>query len=114
VRIGRILGPDRMRELMLTGRRLDAQEGQRLGLSHELTETGKSEERARELAERIAANAPLTNQLILTALPRIGDMSRADGLWVEAMTTALTQATDDAQEGLAAFLAKRPPEFRGR
>lgn len=113
VRIGRILGPDRMREMMLTGRRLSAQDGQQLGLSHELTTAHGALERAQELAHQIAGNAPLTNQLILTALPRIGDMSRSDGLWAEALGTALSQSTDDAQEGLNAFLHKRPPEFRG-
>jgi len=65
------------------------------------------------MARRIAANAPLTNQLILAALPRVSDMSRGDGLWAEALTTALTQSTADAQEGLQAFLKKRPPVFRG-
>lgn len=113
VRIGRILGADRMREMMLTGRRLDAQDGQRLGLSHEVTAANGAVDRALELAHQIAGNAPLTNQLILTALPRIADMSRSDGLWAEALSTALTQSTDDAQEGLNAFLQKRPPEFGG-
>jgi 1,4-dihydroxy-2-naphthoyl-CoA synthase len=55
----------------------------------------------------------LTNQLILTALPRIGDMSRNDGFWAEALTTAVSQSTADADEGLRAFLEKRPPDFRG-
>jgi len=114
VRIGRILGPDRMRELMLTGRRLSALDGHRFGLSHELTEAGGAVDRAQELALQIAGNAPLTNQLILSALPRINDMSRSDGLWAEALTTALTSATADAQEGLQAFIDKRPPEFEGR
>ena len=110
---GRVLGPDRTREMMLTGRRITAGEGQRLGLSHELVETGAAEARARALAVQIAGNAPLTNQLILTALPRIGDMSRNDGFWVEALTTAVSQSTADADEGLRAFLEKRPPDFRG-
>ena len=113
VRIGRILGPDRMREMMLTGRRLTAEDGQRLGISHELTANGDATGRAHELAVQITGNAPLTNQLILTALPRIGDMSRSDGLWAEALATALTQSTEDAAEGMRAFLEKRPPKFRG-
>jgi enoyl-CoA hydratase/carnithine racemase len=62
---------------------------------------------------REVGNAPLTNQLILTALPRIGDMSRNDGFWAEALTTAVSQSTADADEGLRAFLEKRPPDFRG-
>ena len=69
--------------------------------------------RARDLAVQIAGNAPLTNQLILTALARIGDMARSDGFWAEALVTAVSQSTADAEEGLRAFLAKRPPEFRG-
>jgi enoyl-CoA hydratase/carnithine racemase len=76
VRIGRLLGADRMREMMLAGRRLTAQDGQRLGISHEMAAAGEAEARARDLAQRIAANAPLTNQLILAALPRVSDMSR--------------------------------------
>ena len=114
VRIARILGADRMREMMLTGRQLDCAEGQRLGLSHEVSSADTARDRASELARRMAANAPLTNRLMLTALPRINDMSRGDGLWAEALTAALTAATDDAHEGLRAFLDKRPPEFDGR
>jgi (methylthio)acryloyl-CoA hydratase len=113
VRIGRVLGSDRMREMMLTGRRLAAEDGQRLGISHELSADGDVARRAHEIAVQITGNAPLTNQLILTALPRIGDMSRSDGLWAEALATALTQSTEDAAEGMRAFLEKRPPDFRG-
>ena len=43
----------------------------------------------------------------------MSDMSRGDGLWAEALTTALTQSTTDAQEGLQAFLEKRQPVFHG-
>jgi (methylthio)acryloyl-CoA hydratase len=113
VRIARVLGADRMREMMLTGRRLTAEEGQRLGISHELAADGEAVNRAREIALQIAGNAPLTNQLILTALPRIADMSGSDGLWAEALTTAVSQSTEDAIEGMRAFLERRPPDFRG-
>lgn len=113
VRAGRVLGADRVRELMLTGRRLDAAEGQRLGISHELAPAGEADARALELAARIAGNGPLANELMLAALPRIDDMARADGFWAEAMTAAVSSTTADAHEGLRAFLERRPPEFRG-
>jgi enoyl-CoA hydratase/carnithine racemase len=111
VRVARVLGVDRMREMMLTGRRLDADDGQRLGLSHELTEPGQAPARARELAERIAANSMVANRLILAALPHIGDMGADGGLWAESLVAALTQTSDDATEGLRAFLEKRDPQF---
>jgi (methylthio)acryloyl-CoA hydratase len=113
VRIARVLGADRMRELMLTGRRLRAHDGQAMGLSHELVAPGELETHAREVAARIAANAPLANQLILAALPRIADMGAETGLWAESLSAALIQTTEDSREGLRAFLEKREPRFRG-
>jgi enoyl-CoA hydratase/carnithine racemase len=111
VRVGRVLGPDRMREMMLTDRRIDAATGQQLGLSHELVEAGAADARALELAHQVAANAPVANQLILSALPRIDDMSRSDGFWAESLAAAVVQTDDDAREGLRAFLEKRPPRY---
>ena len=68
--------------------------------------------RAQELAGEIAQNAPLSNYFMIQALARIGDMSKADGLFTESLCAALSQTTPDAQEGLQAFLEKRPPKFR--
>lgn len=112
VRIGRILGPDRMTEMMLTGRKYDAQEGNRLGLAHYAVGEGEALELARKLADKISRNAPLSNYFMIQALARIGDMSRADGLFTESLAAALSQTTPDAEEGLRAFLEKRPPKFR--
>jgi enoyl-CoA hydratase/carnithine racemase len=112
VRVGRILGPDRMTEMMLTGRKYDAEEGTRLGLAHYAVGEGEAMEVARVLATKIARNAPLSNYFMIQALARIGDMSRADGLFTESLAAALSQTTPDAEEGLRAFLEKRPPKFR--
>jgi enoyl-CoA hydratase/carnithine racemase len=111
VRIGRILGPDRMTEMMLTGRSYDAGEGQSLGLSHYLVGEGEGVQKARELAGEIASNASLVNYLIVQSIARINDMSRADGLYAESLSAALSQSGADAKEGLAAFLEKRKPRF---
>lgn len=112
VRVGRILGPDRMVEMMLTGRKYDAEDGLRLGLAHYAVGAGEALDKARELAGVIAENAPMSNYFMVQALTRIGDMSRADGLFTESLATALVQTTPDAEEGLKAFLEKRPPVFR--
>lgn len=113
VRVGRILGADRMIEMMLTGRRYSAEEGLALGLTHYAVGEGEALEQALDLAAKIASNAPLSNYIMIQALSRIEDMSKADGLFTESLCAALTQTSPDALEGLAAFLEKRVPKFGG-
>ncbi|MDF1855209.1 crotonase/enoyl-CoA hydratase family protein [Pseudooceanicola sp.] len=112
VRVGRILGADRMTEMMLTGRKYGAEEGLRLGLCHYAVGEGEAFELALDLAGKIAQNASLSNYIMIHAISRISDMSRADGLFTESLSAAIAQTSADAEEGLRAFLEKRPPEFR--
>lgn len=111
VRIGRILGPDRMTEMMLTGRTYGAVEAERLGLAHYLVEDGRGAARAEELARDVASNSSLVNYLVIQSIARINDMARADGLYAESLSAALSQSGSDAKEGLTAFLEKRKPRF---
>lgn len=112
VRVGRILGADRMTEMMLTGRVYEAAEAHALGLAHYLVGEGEGLARAHALAADIAANSSLVNYLIVQSISRIDDMARADGLYAESLSAALSQSGADAREGLAAFLEKRAPRFR--
>ncbi|WP_319533104.1 crotonase/enoyl-CoA hydratase family protein [uncultured Cohaesibacter sp.] len=112
VRIGRILGADRMIEMMLTGRKYSAEEGLGLGLTHYCVGEGEALAMAKDLARKIADNAPLSNYIMIQALSRIEDMAKADGLFTESLCAALTQTSPDAQEGLKAFLEKRTPNFK--
>ncbi len=111
-RVGRILGADRMTEMMLTGRRYGAEEGVNLGLAHYAVGDGEAIALADELAGKIARNAPLSNYLMVQSIGRITDMSQGNGLFVESLAAALSQTTPDAEEGLRAFLEKRAPKFR--
>jgi (methylthio)acryloyl-CoA hydratase len=111
IRVARVLGPGRMTEMMLTGRRLDAEEGQQLGLSHYLVETGEAFDKAMDLAETISGNAPLANKMMLNTIQRVDRMGESEGYFVESLASALTQASDDAQEGMRAFLEKRDIRF---
>ncbi|MEO0937738.1 MAG: crotonase/enoyl-CoA hydratase family protein [Pseudomonadota bacterium] len=112
VRVGRLLGADRMREMMLTGRSYGAEEGLALGLAHYSVGAGEGLPLAHKLARTIADNAPFSNYLMMQAIARIQDMPRAEGYFTEALATALSQGSDGAKEGLRAFLEKRPPKFR--
>ena len=111
-RVGRLLGPDRMTEMMLTGRKYNAAEGLALGLTHYAVGEGEALALAQQLAGKIARNAPLSNYLMIQSIARINDMSKSDGLFTESLAAALSQTTPDAEEGLKAFLEKRAPKFR--
>ena len=110
--VSRLLGADRMTEMMLTGRKYNADEGMALGLAHYSVKEGEALALAQQLAGKIARNAPLSNYLMIQSISRISDMSREDGLFTESLAAALSQTTPDADEGLKAFLEKRAPQFR--
>lgn len=112
VRISRLIGPDRLTEMMLTGRTYSGTEGERLGLAHYVVPEGQALDKAFELADRIAKNSPTINAFIIQAIAQIGSMPPEAGLYAESLTAALSQTGPDAEEGLRAFLEKRPPVFR--
>ena len=111
VRVQKIIGFDRMREMMLTGRRYDAQTGLRFGLCHYVEPKGTAFQKAMALADDIAGNAPLSNYMMLNALPRIADMDRTTGFWVEAIASSLSQTSEEAKRGIEAFLKKQDIRF---
>jgi enoyl-CoA hydratase/carnithine racemase len=112
VRVQRLIGTALMTDMMLTGRVLDAAEGQAAGLSTYLVDDGAGPATARELAGRIAANSPVTNFAVLQALPRIAETGRDEGFFLEALMAAVASSTDEAQERMRAFLAGRGAKVR--
>ena len=111
-RVGRLIGADRMTEMMLTGRKYNADEGLALGLTHYSVGEGEALGLAQQLAGKISRNAPLSNYMMIQSISRINDMSQSDGLFTESLVAAMSQTTPDAEEGLKAFLEKRAPKFR--
>jgi enoyl-CoA hydratase/carnithine racemase len=107
VRIPRLIGTARMTDMMLTGRVFDADEGQAIGISNYRTPAGAGLAKALELATKIAANAPLSNYAITQALPRIAALAPGEGLFVEALMSAIAQGDDAAKQRVRDFLAKR-------
>lgn len=110
VRLPRLIGVARMTDMMLTGRAYDAEEGQRIGLSHYLVEPGAGMARAVEIARRIATNAPLTNFAVMHVLPRIAESDPATGFLMEALMAAIAQGDEEAKARLRDFLEKRAPK----
>ena len=106
-RVPRLAGVATMTDMMLTGRVLDAQEGERRGLSQYVVADGTGFAKGCELAARIAGNAPLSNFSVVQALPRIADLSQSDGLFVESLMSSIAQGDEAAKERVRAFLEKR-------
>jgi (methylthio)acryloyl-CoA hydratase len=75
-----------------------------VGLSQYVVEDGKGLEKALALAEKVAANAPLSNFAVMHALPRIADMNQSDGLFTESLMAAIAQGDDAAKSRMRAFL----------
>jgi (methylthio)acryloyl-CoA hydratase len=107
VRVSRLIGVSRMTDMMLTGRVFDADAGERIGLANYRVPSGQGIEKATELALRIAGNAPLSNYAITQALPRIGELAPAEGLFMETLMSAIAQGDEAAKQRVRDFLSKR-------
>ncbi|MHC9237410.1 crotonase/enoyl-CoA hydratase family protein [Pseudooceanicola sp. 502str34] len=107
VRTARLMGVARMTDMMLTGRSVDARQGEAWNLAQYVVPAGKAVEKALELAAKAATNAELSNYSVINALPRIMEMSRDDGLFVESFISSFTATSPEAEARLTAFLEKR-------
>jgi enoyl-CoA hydratase/carnithine racemase len=113
-RLARVVGKHKAMELVLTGRRFDAEEGRRIGVVNKVC--GKREwlDRALELAAVVAERPPIAVRLAKQAVLAAEEAGLGSGLETERRLYELSMATEDRVEGMDAFLDKRAPEFRGR
>ena len=107
---GLIGGSDAMR-LLLTGEFIDAAEALRIGLVSEVAPAERLADRARELAEAIAANGPTAIRMTKELAQRSRDASLADGLRIYQEYSRQAFGSEDAREGLAAFAERREPRY---
>ncbi|QKT10283.1 crotonase/enoyl-CoA hydratase family protein [Rhodococcus sp. W8901] len=112
VRVPRLIGVARMQDMMLTGRVLTADEGERVGLATYLVDNGGGDNLACELAEKIASNSPVTNYSVMHALPRIAEVGPDEGLMMESLMAAVAQSSQEAKHRMNEFLTGRGPKVR--
>ena len=110
----RRIGWSRAAGMIFTGRRMPAGEAAALGVVDEVLEAGTARDRGLELAAQIAANSPVGLRQAKRAMRLGGDVDLATGLEVEDGCWRATAFSGDRAEGVAAFNARRPPEWPGR
>ena len=101
-------------EILLTGRHLSAAEAKEIGLVGHVVPDGTALDKARELAEMVAANGPLAVQAVLRTLRETDCLPEAEAFQIDARLGTQVFMTDDAKEGPRAFKEKRTPTFQGR
>jgi enoyl-CoA hydratase/carnithine racemase len=112
-RLPRLIGKARAKDLILTARRISAEEALAIGLVNRIAPAGRLLETARELALSIAANGPVAVRAAKRAVDRGSELPLAQGLEVEARCYEETLKTKDRLEALAAFAEKRAPRYVG-
>jgi len=109
----RLVGAAHASELLFTARMIDGREAQRIGLVNRAVPEGDVLETARELANEIAANAPIPMGMVKRAIYIAEHADMATMLEYEGLAQPITMGTSDLLEGLNAFKERREPKFEG-
>jgi enoyl-CoA hydratase/carnithine racemase len=113
-RLPRLVGVSRAKELIFTGRHVDAEEAMSMGLVNAVVPADETYDAALKVASKLAKGAPLALRAAKEAVDHGMDTDLATALDIERVRFAGLFATDDQKIGMAAFVAKEKPGFTGR
>jgi enoyl-CoA hydratase len=113
-RLSRVVGKAMALELITTGRQMKADEALRIGLVNHVVAPEMLHEKGLELARMLASKGPVAVKMSKHLVQRGQDLDLANANAMEADVFGFLAATEDKHEGMAAFLAKRAPAFKGR
>lgn len=114
VPLARSLGRKKLLEMILTGDMISASEAERLGLVNKVVPADELEAATMELARKLAAKSPMALQIGKTAMYAMQDIPYHDSIDYLSELFAALCSTEDAEEGVTAFLEKRKPEWKER
>ncbi|MBN2224678.1 MAG: enoyl-CoA hydratase/isomerase family protein [Deltaproteobacteria bacterium] len=112
VALSRLVGRARAAEMILTGKKVSADEALAMGLVNRVTEKGRAIEEALEIAESITKNGPRAVREALSVIRKTPDMPMAEALDFESERAVALIESGECVEGIGAFLGKREPEFK--
>jgi enoyl-CoA hydratase/carnithine racemase len=101
-------------EMILLGHKLNAEQAQEMGLITRAVPPEKLDDEVTQILKRLAAKSPIGIKIGKEAFYAMADMPFEDALDFLSQKIAEVAATEDAKEGITAFLEKRPPVFKGR
>jgi enoyl-CoA hydratase len=113
-RLVQLVGLGRAKELVLTGRFIDAKEAERIGLINHVVPKNRIEDYVNKLAQEIISQGPIAVKMAKIALNEAVQGSLDMGMRVEALSEAICYSTRDKKEGIYAFLEKRKPRFTNK
>ncbi len=113
-RLSRLVGFGRAKEILLTGRNVDAAEAERIGLVNFIVPADKVMEKALEEAELLSKNAPIAMGLAKQVMLSDVTTGQAAASQMQANALAIAYSSDDAKEGMRAFLERREPQFKNK
>jgi len=113
-RLTRLVGPAKAKELVFSGRIIDAKTAEQLGIVNMVVPADKFKETVRQFALDLAAKAPVAVKVAKALINKGADMSLDSALELEREGFGVVASTEDLQEGVRAFTEKRKPAFRGK
>jgi len=113
-RLPRIIGVAKAKELIFTGRRVDAKEALDMGLVNKVTSPETLLAECLKMADMIAETGPIAVEMAKYAIDRGIETDLATGLAIESNAYRVTIPTEDRVEGLTAFREKRKPQYKGK
>jgi len=114
VPLTRSMPPKRALELMMTGRRVSADEAERIGFVHRVVPVDELDAAVHELTATLASKSPAVMKLGRDSFYAVWDQAADDALALLHPLLTVTASTEDAAEGITAFVEKRQPQWRGR
>jgi len=113
-RFVRLVGPAKAKRIIVMAEKIEAQKALHWGLADEVTEAGGALSKALEMAERVAAMPPVQVRMCKQAISVTANALNHAVSFMDMDQFALTQGSEDCQEGIMSFLEKRPPKYKGR